>query len=60
MSGKEELSIEKLESFIKDLEEYTKFEGVAIIEHNPEVESIINLSSFELKSLTSEEFPYLS
>ena len=55
MSGKEELSIEKLESFIKDLEEYTKFEGVAIIEHNPEVESIINLSSFELKSLTSEE-----
>tara|TARA_R100000008_G_scaffold15804_1_gene7748 strand:+ start:470 stop:961 length:492 start_codon:yes stop_codon:yes gene_type:complete len=55
MSGKEELSIEKLEVFIKDLEEYTSAEGVVRVEHNPEVEGIINLSSFELKSLTGEE-----
>tara|TARA_R100000008_G_C3542941_1_gene145848 strand:- start:340 stop:837 length:498 start_codon:yes stop_codon:yes gene_type:complete len=55
MSGKEELSIEKLEKFIEDLESYTNAEGVINIEHNPEVEGIINLSSFELKSLTAEE-----
>ena len=55
MSGKEELSIDKLEQFIEDLESYTNAEGVIDIEHNPEVKGIINLSSFELKSLTAEE-----
>ena len=55
MSGDKELSIEKLDEFIQDLENYISSEGVINVQPNPDVEKIINLTGFELKSLTSEE-----
>ena len=55
MNGEKELSIDKLDSFIQNLEDYVKGEGVLNVRSNPEVEQIINLSGFELKSLTPEE-----
>jgi len=55
MSGETELSIEKLDDFIQQLEDYVAGEGVLSVKLNPEVDQIINLSGFELKSLTPEE-----
>ena len=55
MNGEKELSIDKLDSFIQNLEDYVKGEGVLNVRSNPEVEQIINLSGLELKSLTPEE-----
>ena len=55
MSGEKELSIDKLDNFIQNLEDYISGEGVVNSVPNPDVEQIINLSGFELKSLTSEE-----
>jgi len=55
MNGEKELSIDKLDKFIQDLEDYTKAEGVLNIEPNSEVDGIINLNSSDLKSLTPEE-----
>ena len=55
MNGEKELSIDKLDSFIQDLENYIKGEGVLNVKSNPEVEKILNLTGVELKSLTPEE-----
>jgi hypothetical protein len=55
MNGKKELSIDKLDSFIQDLENYIKGEGVLNVKSNSEVDDIINLDSHSLKSLTPEE-----
>jgi len=55
MNGEKELSIEKLDDFIQSLEDYISNEGVIASELNPEVDRAINLTGFELKSLTSEE-----
>ena len=53
MSGEQVLSIDKLEEFMDTLESYNS--GIPRIEPNPEIQQLINLSSFELKSLTAEE-----
>tara|TARA_A100001515_G_scaffold135473_1_gene126456 strand:+ start:865 stop:1344 length:480 start_codon:yes stop_codon:yes gene_type:complete len=53
MNGENQLSIDKLEEFIQNIDNYMS--DVISVEPNPEVEKILNLSSFELKSLTSEE-----
>jgi len=55
MNGENELSIEKLDKFVQDLEDYVSSEGVISAKLNPEIETIINLTGFELKSLTGEE-----
>ena len=55
MNGKKELSIDKLDSFIQNLENYIKGEGVLNVKSNSEVDDIINLDSHSLKSLTPEE-----
>jgi len=55
MNGENELSIEKLDKFIQDLEDYVSSEGVISAKLNPEIENIINLTGFELKTLTGEE-----
>ena len=55
MSGEKELSIDKLDSFIQNLENYIKGEGVLNVKSNSEVDDIINLDSHSLKSLTPEE-----
>tara|TARA_R100001244_G_scaffold120565_3_gene90183 strand:- start:1690 stop:2181 length:492 start_codon:yes stop_codon:yes gene_type:complete len=55
MNGENELSIEQLDKFIQDLEDYVSSEGVISAKLNPEIENIINLTGFELKSLTGEE-----
>ena len=55
MKGEKELSIDKLDIFIQDLENYIKGEGVLNVKSNPEVEKILNLTGVELKSLTPEE-----
>ena len=55
MNGEKELSIDKLDIFIQDLENYIKGEGVLNVKSNPEVEKILNLTGVELKSLTPEE-----
>jgi|TARA_R110000744_G_scaffold169258_1_gene287112 hypothetical protein len=55
MSGENELSIEQLDSFVQDLEGYISSEGVVTVKPNPEIEKTINLTGFELKSLTGEE-----
>ena len=53
MNGENQLSIDKLEEFIQNIDNYMS--DVISVEPNKEVEKILNLSSFELKSLTSEE-----
>ena len=55
MNGEKELSIDKLDIFIEDLENYIKGEGVLNVKSNSEVDDIINLDSHSLKSLTPEE-----
>ena len=55
MNGEKELSIDKLDIFIEDLENYIKGEGVLNVKSNPEVEKVLNLTGVELKSLTPEE-----
>ena len=55
MNGEKELSIDKLDSFIQNLENYIKGEGVLNVKSNSEVDDIINLDSHSLKSLTPEE-----
>ena len=55
MNGEKELSIDKLDDFIQDLENYISGEGVLSVEPNSEVGGIINLKSSDLKSLTPEE-----
>ena len=55
MNGEKELSIDKLDDFIQDLENYISGEGVLSVEPNSEVDCIINLKSSDLKSLTPEE-----
>ena len=55
MNGEKELSIDKLDDFIQNLEDYISGEGVVNAVPNPEVEKIISLTGFELNSLTPEE-----
>lgn len=55
MSGDKELSIDKLDDFIQNLESYISNEGVVDVKSNPDIEKTINLTGFELKSLTGEE-----
>ena len=53
MTGDNLLSIDKLEEFMNTLDSYAS--NIPSVEPNPDVEKLINLSSFELKSFTSEE-----
>jgi len=53
MNGENLLSIDKLEEFVGRLDSYMS--DVAHIKPNSEVEKILSLTGFELKSLTSEE-----
>ena len=55
MNGEKELSIDKLDIFIQDLENYIKGEGVLNVKSNPEVEKILTLTWVELNYLTREE-----
>ena len=53
MSGDNPLSIDRLEEFVSRLDAYMS--DVVYVEPNSEVERILSLTGFELKSLTSEE-----
>ena len=53
MNGDNPLSIDRLEEFVGRLDAYMS--DVVYVEPNPEVERILSLTGFELKSLTSEE-----
>tara|TARA_B100001113_G_C20962064_1_gene557858 strand:- start:37 stop:516 length:480 start_codon:yes stop_codon:yes gene_type:complete len=53
MNGENLLSIDKLEEFVGRLDSYMS--DVAHVKPNSEVEKILSLTGFELKSLTSEE-----
>ena len=53
MSGENPLSIDRLEEFVGRLDAYMS--DVVHVEPNSEVEKILSLTAFELKSLTSEE-----
>ena len=53
MNGDKLLSIDKLDEFMANLDNYMS--DVVQVEPNAEVEKILNLTGFELKSLTSEE-----
>ena len=53
MSGENPLSIDRLEEFVGRLDAYMS--DVVHVEPNSEVEKILSLTGFELKSLTSEE-----
>ena len=53
MNGENQLSIDRLEEFVGKLDGYLS--DVIHVEPNPEVEKILSLTAFELKSLTSEE-----
>ena len=53
MNGENQLSIDRLEEFVGKLDGYMS--DVIHVEPNPEVEKILSLTAFELKSLTSEE-----
>ena len=53
MNGDNPLSIDRLEEFVGRLDAYMS--DVVHVEPNSEVEKILSLTGFELKSLTSEE-----
>ncbi len=53
MNGDNLLSIDKLEEFMDKIDNYMS--DIIHTELNPEVEKTLSLTSFELKSLTSEE-----
>jgi|TARA_R110000765_G_scaffold355916_1_gene446094 hypothetical protein len=53
MTGDKLLSIDKLDEFMANLDNYMS--DVVQVEPSTEVEKILNLTGFELKSLTSEE-----
>ena len=53
MNGENQLSIDRLEEFVGKLDGYMS--DVIHVEPNPEVEKILSLTAFQLKSLTSEE-----
>ena len=53
MNGENQISIDRLEEFVGKLDGYMS--DVIHVEPNPEVEKILSLTAFELKSLTSEE-----
>ena len=53
MNGENQLSIDRLEEFVGKLDAYMS--DVVHVDPNPEVEKILSLTAFELKSLTSEE-----
>ena len=53
MNGENQLSIDRLEEFVGKLDGYMS-DGIHVAP-NPEVEKILSLTAFELKSLTSEE-----
>ena len=53
MNGENQLSIDRLEEFVGKLDAYMS--DIAHVEPNSEVEKILSLTAFELKSLTSEE-----
>ena len=53
MNGENQLSIDRLEEFVGKLDGYMS--DVIHVEPTPEVEKILSLTAFELKSLTSEE-----
>ena len=53
MNGENQLSIDRLEEFVGKLDAYMS--DVVYVEPNSEVEKILSLTAFELKSLTSEE-----
>ena len=53
MNGENPLSIDRLEEFVGRLDAYMS--DVVHVEPNSEVEKILSLTAFELKSLTSEE-----
>ena len=53
MSGEIPLSIDRLEEFVGRLDAYMS--DIVHVEPNSEVEKILSLTAFELKSLTSEE-----
>ena len=53
MNGENQLSIDRLEAFVGKLDAYMS--DLVHVEPNSEVEKILSLTAFELKSLTSEE-----
>jgi len=53
MNGENQLSIDRLEQFVGRLDSYMS--DIVHVDPNPEVEKILSLTAFELKSLTSEE-----
>ena len=53
MNGENQLSIDRLEEFVGKLDAYMS--DIVHVEQNSEVEKILSLTAFELKSLTSEE-----
>ena len=53
MNGENQLSIDRLEEFVDKLDAYMS--DIVHVEPNSEVEKILSLTAFELKSLTSEE-----
>ena len=53
MNGENQLSIDRLEEFVGKLDAYMS--DIVHVEPNSEVEKILSLTAFELKSLTSEE-----
>ena len=53
MNGENQLSIDRLEEFVGKLDAYMS--DIVYVEPNSEVEKILSLTAFELKSLTSEE-----
>ena len=53
MNGENQLSIDRLEEFVGRLDAYMS--DIVHVEPNSEVEKILSLTAFELKSLTSEE-----
>tara|TARA_Y100000401_G_scaffold51050_1_gene39930 strand:- start:280 stop:759 length:480 start_codon:yes stop_codon:yes gene_type:complete len=53
MNGENQLSIDRLEEFVGKLDGYMS--DIVHVEPNSEVEKILSLTAFELKSLTSEE-----
>ena len=53
MNGENQLSIDRLEEFVGKLDAYMS--DIVHVEPNSEVEKILSLTGFELKSLTSEE-----
>ena len=55
MSGENKSSKDRLDDFLWSVDNYIKAEGVHTVNVNPEVELILNLTSVELDTLTSEE-----